>query len=356
MNERKTLLTSDSPLCPVQAVVEQTENAVYFYLFYIYGEQGKNLRACWVCNCREAPDALDAGDKLSMMPKGCFSHDPKGITVNADKLMISWFPDGDSAALLEGGNILAIIPPKAGLYDFPGFARYAVGQQRYAWELSAEQRMQWMELIAQSDTLFEHTRTREFWNEMQKKHLQMLEGFFGAHTGYYAIDDNKYPLRAVIEGRKDGATYGITAFLSIFPQPQIEVYVRDAAQHRRIEFGFAAVDAKADQVKKEAYNCFMSLAKYIYRDRVFFAHGHTNTWEGIPGFAAFLFVNARAIRGMEMPPYGAFLGDPINLLWAVPITQAEYDFAVQNSTDALLRRAKDLTRIHIFDGTPKFAL
>ena len=356
MNERKTLLTSDSPLCPVQAFVEQTENAIYFYLFYIFGDKGKNLRACWVCNCREAPDQLDAGEKISMMPKGCFSHDPQGITLDPEKLMISWFPDGDSAALLCGGNIMAIIPPKAGLYDFPGFARYAVGQNRYAWELDAEQRMYWMEKIAESDRLFESTHIREFWEQMQRQHLQKLEEFFGPHTGYYAIDDNKYPMRAVIEGQKNGVTYGITAFLSIFTQPQIEVHIRGAEQHRRIEFGFAARSDLAEHVKMQAYNCFMALAKYIYQDRTFFAHGHTNTWEGIPGFPAFLFINARALRGLEAPEYGEFLGDPVNLLWAVPVTQQEYDFTVQNGVNAILERAKNLSRIHIFDGMPKFKL
>lgn len=356
MKEHKTLIESDSPLCPVQAVVEQTENAVYFYLFYIFGDKGKNLRACWVCNCREAPDELDAGDKLSMLPKGCFSHDPQGITVNAEKLKICWFPDGDSAALLEGGNILAIIPPKAGLYDFPGFARYAVGQNRYAWELPSDKRMQWMEQIAESDMFFERSQKEDFWQALHRQNLSLLEPFLGSIKGYYAMNNGAYPPRGILEGQRDGVTYGITEFLSVFTQPQIEVHIRDGWQHSRIEFGFAAEDNLAESVKMQAYNMFTSLSKGIYRDRTFFAHGHTNTWEGIPGFHAFLFINARAIRGLEAPQYEPVSGDPVNLLWAVPITKQEYDFTVQNGCNALLERAKNLSRIHIFDGIPKFRI
>ena len=43
-------------------------------------------------------------------------------------------------------------------------------------------------------------------------------------------------------------------------------------------------------------------------------------------------------------------------LCPVPVTQQEYDFTVQNGVNAILERAKDLSRIHIFDGMPKFKL
>ena len=352
MKEQKTLIQSESPLCPAQAVCEQTENAVYFYIFYPTRDEENRLKRCWVCNCREAPDKLDAGDKLSMMPKGTFNHAPEGIEVHPDGII--WFEDGDSAALLEKGQILAIIPPKYGLYDFPGFAKYAVGQNRYAWELDGQTKAYYDKKLREVDYFWRLTDQRKFWEGAQNFYLQTCEAFFGQHTGYYAIDENKFPMRAIIEGKKNGVTYGITGFLSNFPQPAIERYVQDAQKHRRIEFGFAAVDALADSVKIEAYNCFMALAKYIYADGTFFVHGHTNTWEGIPGCHAFLFINPRAIQGMESPAYKDYNGDPINLLWAVPITKEEYDFTVKFGVNKLLALAKDVTHIHIFDGRPKF--
>ena len=355
MREAVTLIESESPLCPVQALAEKTENAVYFYLFYPLRKNGHNLKACWVCNCREAPERLDAGDKLSMMPQGGFRHAPGGMTVSPEGLHITWLPDGDSAVLLQNGEVLAVIPPKAGLYDFPGFSRYAAGQNCYAWELPPEHAAYWKEQAHAAEALWRESHTSAFWQGMQNKHLTVLNEFFGKNTGYYAIDDGKYPLRAVIEGNRDGVTYGFTAFLSIFPQPEIEAFIRGAEEHRRIEFGFAAEDAVSG-VKMQAYNCFMAMAKAICRDTVFFAHGHTNTWEGIPGFCAFLFVNARAVRGLPAPEYGSFAGDPINLLWAVPVTREEYDFVVKNGVSDLLHRAKDISRIHIFDGRPKFNL
>ncbi|MBR5404693.1 MAG: suppressor of fused domain protein, partial [Oscillospiraceae bacterium] len=149
--------------------------------------------------------------------------------------------------------------------------------------------------------------------------------------------------------------YGFTAGISHFMMPRIEMYVRNAEEHRRIEFGFAAVEA-VSAVKMQAYNCFMSLAQCIHRDLTFFAHGHTNTWDGIPGFHAFLFVNTRALRGLPAPQYDRIGGDLVNLLWAVPITKEEYEFVVRTNINELMRRAKDITRVHIFDGRPKFSL
>jgi len=355
MKEQKTLIQSDSPLCPAQAFCEQTENAVYFYIFYPTRDKENQIKRCWVCNCREAPDQLDAGEKLSMMPKGTFSHAKEGITVHPDGII--WFEDGDSAALLEKGEILAVIPPKYGLYDFPGFAKYAVGQNHYAWELDENTKNYMNKKLRELDVFWQLNSSRKFWEGAQEYHLKVCDAFFGSeHTGYYAIDDRKFPMRAVIEGKKNGVTYGITAFLSNFTQPVIERYVQDAQQHRRIEFGFAAVDALADSVKMEAYNCFMSLAKYIYADGTFFTHGHTNTWEGIPGCHAFLFLNPRAISGMESPVFKNIGNDPVNLLWAVPITKEEYDFTVEYGVNKLLARAKDLSCVHIFDGRPKFSV
>jgi len=354
MSERKVLIESESPLCPAQAFCEQTENAVYFYIFYPTRDKEHQLKRCWVCNCREAPDQLDAGDKLSMMPKGTFNHAPNGIEVHPDGII--WFDDGDSAALLEKGEILAVIPPNYGLYDFPGFAKYAVGQNRYAWELDARTKDAMNRQMRILDRFWVMTGQEQFWKDAQDYYIKTAEKFFGKHTGYYGIDNNEFPMRAIIEGKKNGVTYGFTAFLSTFSQPLIETAVQDARVHRRIEFGFAAVDSLSDSVKMEAYNCFYVLSKAIYNDGTFFVHGHTNTWSGIPGCHAFLFLNARAFNNMEGPVYRDFNGDPINLLWAVPITKEEYDFTVKFGVNKLLERANDLSRIHIFDGKPKFSV
>ena len=353
------LAESESPICPIRAYAEQTEDTVYFYLFNYLTKEEANISACWVCNRIPAPDELNErtwdGSRAPMMPKAGVKHDPRGIDISPEGLEIEWFETGDSAALIQKGNLLAAIPPWSGYNGFHGYARYAAGQQQYAWELNEQARDAMMMRAFKGSQFWEKTADGKYWADTQKKHLLITEQFFGKHTQYYAIDGGEFPPRAVIEGKKDGVVYGFTAGISHFIMPRIEMYVRNANEHHRIEFGFAAEEV-CSSIKMEAYNCFMSLAKSIHRDLTFYAHGHTNTWDGIPGFHAFLFLNARALRGMDAPVYGKIDGDPVNLLWAIPITKAEYDFVVKTDINELMKHVIDLNRVHIFDGKPKFAL
>ena len=359
MSDSIILAESDSPVCPIRAYAEQTENAVYFYLFNYIADAPGNVKTCWVCNRKPAPDALTAENwprgTAPMMPRSGVKHDLNGIDISPEGLKILWFETGDSALLMQKGNVLAVIPPWSGYKDFHGYARYAAGTQPYAWEMNEQARDAMLDRAFRGDMFWEKTADGSYWPEAQAFHLRVTERFFGKHTQYYAIDEGKFPPRAVIEGKKDGVVYGFTAGISHFVMPQIEMYVKNANEHHRIEFGFA-VKENISAIRMEAYNCFMSLAKCIHRDLTFFAHGHTNTWNGIPGFHAFLFVNARALRGIEAPAYGNAGGDPVNLLWAVPITKEEYDFVVKTNINELMKHAKDLSLIHIFDGQPKFAL
>ena len=67
--------------------------------------------------------AMQSGE-APRMPLAYVSHDPEGMTLDAGQLSIVWFEEGDAAALLEGGQIIAVIPGWAGA-QFPGYSRYA---------------------------------------------------------------------------------------------------------------------------------------------------------------------------------------------------------------------------------------
>ena len=44
-------------------------------------------------------------------------------------------PEGNAAALYEGGVLLAIIPPWSGTNGFHGYARDSIGEGPVAWEI-----------------------------------------------------------------------------------------------------------------------------------------------------------------------------------------------------------------------------
>lgn len=47
-----------SPVCNIQAFVEKTERAYYFYLWINPGSEEADIKACWICNRIKAPEKL----------------------------------------------------------------------------------------------------------------------------------------------------------------------------------------------------------------------------------------------------------------------------------------------------------
>ena len=360
MDEKITLIESESPVCPAQAIVEQTASTVYFYLFFPLKDDSEKIRFCWVCNRKPAPQGLDPdfmkGGNAPMMPARFVTHDANGITPDPDALEIVWFEEGESAALLENGRLLAVIPAWSGMKDFHGYCRYAKGTAPFAWEMTQAEQT----LTARTDksrqfwALFED---QDCWGKVQDFHKNIIEDFYGPHTQYYKLDGGYFPPRGLMEGEKDSVVYGFTLGISLFRQPVIELYEENSDDICRIEFGFAAEKA-CSGIKQEAYQCFMTLAEHMHKDMIFFMHGHTNTWSKLEsyGFHAFFLLNTRQLPQIAAPVYGTFRGEPVNLIWAVPVTKTEYDYLLKNGADALLACAKDVSRLNIYDGQPKFKL
>ena len=77
-----------------------------------------------------------------------------------------------------------------------------------------------------------------------------------------------------------------------------------------------------------------------------------------PGFEAVLFVDPRELAGVGGPELPPVMGEPVSLLWAVPLTPEEYYFArTAESSTALLSscrgRAEDRP---VFTGDGKVLL
>ena len=184
--------------------------------------------------------------------------------------------------------------------------------------------------------------------------MAALENFFGKHEKYFAIDGGKFPPKALIFGTRDGVVYGITAGVSMIPMPTTEQYFREEelAKYHKIELGFAAIEQHRSLCEL-FYSTMSSLAAYPWQEITFFAHGHTVPIGAIGGFDAILFVNPKMVPELERPEYTEVPTDVI-LLWLIPITAQEYEFAMKEGSQALIEQAADLEKIHVFDGKPKF--
>ena len=187
----EVLAESFSPLCNVRAFAEESESCVYFYLQWRSGSGQSRIKSCWVCNTRPAPDevdkaAMDRGEAPQMPRSGC-GHNPEGIHLDKKALSILWLEEGDAAALLEDGKILALIPGWAWREEgFPGYARHAVGTTPFAWTLREAEAA--LAPRVERSRAYWNTMEGDYWPALQQQGLEAMEAFFGPHEQYYAID------------------------------------------------------------------------------------------------------------------------------------------------------------------------
>lgn len=356
ISEPVILAESRSPSCRIQAFVEESDTCCYFYLWFNPESENAFIRACWICNTGKSPDSLNReameDGKAPAMPGEYVKHSAEGIWLDKEKLSVVWFEEGDAAALLEGDELLCVIPGWSGYKGFNGYSKYALGMAPYAWELAPAQKALWDKVSISRDfwSFFEGN----YWGEVQKLHLDILEGFFGKYEQYYAIDGGKFPAKALVSGIKGGVHYGITAGVSLLPMPQVEQYFPDeTSAFRRMELGFAAAEAQKD-VCMRMYSYISAVSRIPWQEISFLGHGHTIPCDAIEGFTAVWLLNSRLLPQLEAPSYPDFMGDKVNLLWLVPLKEEEFRRLKEIGTEEALKRLEGrLKELPVFDGEGK---
>ncbi|MBE8727473.1 suppressor of fused domain protein [Flavobacterium hungaricum] len=333
----KVLLELRSPSCPITAIVEQDNRTAYFYLF---GDNDDfRVKSCWVRNLAAAPEQIE--EKL--MEKGVppmltteFCKFPEGQErLNENNLEIVWLEEGDGAALLENGEILAIIPSWGGNDGFFGYARDCKGEGHFAWELSADNEM--------------HQRVKnaaafvKAWDEdenpfqlLQPEILNYYDEIFGQSDKYYGIDNSEWPPKGLYVYEGAEKIVFATVAVSLRPQPKIEMYFENSSEINRIEIGIILrAGLTHDQINSVA--SFISGITAIPWDYItFLAQGHTvefNTTAAGKFKYGILTNKLKVLPQMNIP----VLGDLKTLfLWIVPISSSELEVVKESGSQELL--------------------
>lgn len=324
----ETLVTSRSPVCDLDAVLTREADGYYFSLLYQPDAKRKTIRRCRISDT--------------------------DIPIQADRLTLIWYPSCDSAAVFYGDDLLCAIPPEANSNSFPGCSRFVKEKTSLAWPFVPDEETE-EKRVLESAKFWGWLQRNDWWAEVQKRHLDILDRFFGTHERYYAIDGGKFPPRALVTGRHNGTAYGITAGMSVFQMPKAAYFCGKYAQDFcRTELGFAVSEQLCGFTEIVAPQMSW-MAAHPWEKLTMLMHGDTVNLSDVPGFPAAMLVHPDAV-GLEKPAYPAFWGCPINLLWLVPITQQELElrYAQKDGVQALLKRAVSPGQLHIFNGVPKF--
>jgi hypothetical protein len=328
------LLDEIGPNGNIQAVVESDEQVCYFYLC---GAPDINfgMRSVWVRNHTRAPDRLNAEAMRAGVPPqmpASFCCHPDGLApLSGQDLRVVWLPEGNGAALFEGDEILAIIPPWSGTDGFHGYAREGSGEGPVAWELDPENLL--LPRFDDAQSYWGKWDAENLWPSIQAELLTHVEKTFGPHTNYYAIDGGEWPPKALVRIPWQDRVVLITIGVSTRPQPNVEMHTEQPELLRRVELGSVLP-------KSWPYDAIDGFASYLsgqsnlpWHSYTWLGPGHTipcDSWQN----SAFNFaLLLREHAGAPRLTLGSQFNDPVNVLWFVPISETERQQAIESSSD-----------------------
>lgn len=334
----KTVLEELSPNGNIEALVDEDDRVVYFYLRGAPDTEF-GFRSCWVRNLKAAPSALDVEGMRRgvppMLPRNECSHPDGSSRLNPRELRIVWFEEGDAAALLEGESVLAVIPSWSGAGGFDGYARDCVGEGPLCWPLLADNAiLRRIRLAEEWWAAWDSEITP--WLDVQESQVNAYEGALGPHEKYYAIDGKQWPPKALLRVPVSGGVALVTVGVCLRPQPAIERAMQDPTQGRRIELAMG--------VSSELSGQYNDVARYVsaqsnlpWSSCAWLGHGHTIPCDALGGTGLSSVLLHRSPLGAPAVNHVPFRGDPVNLLWAVGITEEERAFAIENGSEALMQ-------------------
>lgn len=351
--QSKILLDARSPAGNIFAAVEEFADAIYFNLYGPEGvvpmgenpERWSGMRSCWVGNCVPVPDtdAFDMQQIVKTMEQGIAPrmpgkhcrHASTGLALDPTRLQVVWFEEGDCAALLHKGEILAVIPPWAtpAASDRSGYAKEFKGSPFLGMGDLAEVLPEIAPRVKHAEAFWASWEQEETWGSLQEKSLHTLESHFGKHTRYASIDGKQFPPRALVFFENETTVFFITIGMCIFAQPRVELFVDTAEQYRRIEIGMAVDKALIKESSFQEIGNFIAwVASMPWNDLIWFGPNCTFNSDLFSDYNATFFVDTPNI------PLSSYADDPVTLLWMIPLRDAEFAYLQEHGADALVKK------------------
>ena len=387
--EIHSIIFETSPYGNVDAIVEHDSRAVYFYLNESPTSRERSgrfgMRACWVRNLGKGPHVINADEMAAgiatMLPRhDCIQPDLHRLPT-AETLKVVWLEEGTGAALVEispedqSEDTVAIIPPWSGIDGFHGYAANCANPTDVCWPMpdnplmtkrieNAKQFWQsWqrppLSALSTPTALSEPQSTPALtpWEVQLPLIVENYDQRFGAtpeNRVETEIPSQHFPLGKILQYQTPRHDVLVTAGLSLFPQPAVEMFVENPAELRRIEIAVildrahpstAVLDAAPQPLSSGIVNQLAGLALYPWLNFTWLGPGHTCQFPTSAGDIGVLLTDSQGseITGLTPSKLARFRGDEVNLLWLKIISKSVYDqlSAGTISLDDLISPEKD---------------
>jgi hypothetical protein len=351
------LLDSVNPYGSRRLVVEYDGTTTSAYLH----DKSGAIAATWIANHRAAPETVDLARLRSgaapEMPAEHTKHPDGRRLIEAGALTPVWLEEGDGAAILEDGELLAVIPGWSDLArGMPGYSRDVIGQTPFAWSL--DDAMEGLGIrVAQSAQFWRWRASAGSWALTQQSLLGHLLARLGPGGGYWDVSGGKSPSVGVTERPampKRPFTVLSTVGMSCQRMPVVEQTGDGFASRARVELAMATTMPSA-----EAARIFLWLAQYPWREVTWLGSGHSIPWYHEPatfplggGNEAILLVDDPSrLPGPEVPRLDGFRSsnEPVRWLWLIPINERERKLARERSSASLVTQLAAQRRSWVYE-------
>jgi hypothetical protein len=316
---------------------------------YMY-DASDPIAATWIANHRRAPAdidlaLLDAGHAPEM-PDGYTKHPDGRPPIDQRALSAVWFEEGDGAAILENGALLAVIPGWSDMSKgMPGYSRDVIGQTPFGWSL--DDAMEGLgPRVAQAQDFWRWRLDPEAWGQFRQGMLGHLLARLGPGARYWDVSEGRQPLVGVSERPASGRrlyTVLTTVGMSCQRMPVIEQTEHGAAGRAKIELAVATT-LPGNQVGR----IFRWLAQYPWREMNWLGTHQTLPWYAGPASfplgggneAVLLLDKPGLLLGPDVPDLSGFTvaGEPVTWLWLIPISNRERLFAASRGASSLVNQ------------------
>ena len=216
--------------------------AVYFAIQRLFGTDPADFpsRWVWVRNLRPAPlmfaePGTEAGaesNRLPLVPESYCVHAQGRPPLDLEQTRVVWFEQGIGAMLIEGEDVLAIIPPQPN-HELPGFS----AECRLACALATpldddDLYLRSAAAISEYWTTWVTSNPMADWHQAVVAELSAL----GEITNEFSVMSEAWPpLRIVQLTRGDAAVYLVTVGMALRCQPMVERELLNFEDHQRLE-------------------------------------------------------------------------------------------------------------------------
>jgi hypothetical protein len=363
--EIHSVVFETSPYGTVDAIVEHDGRAIYFYLNENPVSRQRSgrfgMRACWVRNLQLGPhvinvDEMQAGIATMLPRHDCIDPMLQRLPA-ADALKVVWLEEGTGAALLEidptdqTEDVIAVIPPWSGVDGFHGYASNCANETDVCWPLPDNPLLK--KRIDNAKQFWADWRTEGEdgrptpWQsrlpEIVDAHFQRFVGGGGGQStepvtgnqtetnvSQWEVPGEHFPLIKVLHFQTDCHDVLVTAGMSIYPQPAVEMFVENPTTLRRTEIALLldrSSDPSAPPPPMEIVNQLMGLALYPWHNFTYLAPGHTCNLS-VGDCQVGLLIDddlGSKIAGIDRFEIPAYREEQVNLLWLVPLDGATHD-------------------------------